>query len=389
MTAATTNRPRVLIVLDYYLPGVNAGGPVRSVANLVEHLGDEVDFLVATRDHDAGEQHPYAGITHEAWQPVGRAKVRYLSPRVLGTITRLVQRTPHDVLYLSSYFSRYSIELLWARRFGIDVGSRLVIAPRGQFGDGALALKVAKKRAWLALANLSGVHAGVTWHATNSVEAEQITRMAKPEGSIIVASNVPSPGTAHRRSAPKTPRKLRMVTVGRIHPMKNIVEGIRWLADVEGEIHWDVFGPHEDRDYLADCRRAAGNLPTSMRVEFPGPLAHADIEARLVEYDLFFLPTQGENFGHSIYEALAAGVPVLVSDRTPWRGLAAKGAGWDLPLDAPEAFKKVLRACVSMDAATHATMVDAARRTATEIATPMVVEALDAYRYMFRSTHSR
>jgi glycosyltransferase involved in cell wall biosynthesis len=48
--------------------------------------------------------------------------------------------------------------------------------------------------------------------------------------------------------------------------------------------------------------------------------------------DLFFLPTAGENFGHAIFEALSTGAPVLISDQTPWRGLAASMAGWDLPL---------------------------------------------------------
>jgi glycosyltransferase involved in cell wall biosynthesis len=39
-----------------------------------------------------------------------------------------------------------------------------------------------------------------------------------------------------------------------------------------------------------------------------------------------------------IYEALAAGTPVLIADTTPWRNLAELGVGWDLPLDDPRAF---------------------------------------------------
>ena len=51
--------------------------------------------------------------------------------------------------------------------------------------------------------------------------------------------------------------------------------------------------------------------------------------------DLFFLPTRGENFGHVIAEALSVGTPVLISDQTPWRKLAAVGLGHDLPLAVP------------------------------------------------------
>lgn len=45
------------------------------------------------------------------------------------------------------------------------------------------------------------------------------------------------------------------------------------------------------------------------------------------------LPTLGENFGHSIIEALSAGLPVIISNRTPWKNLIAEGVGADLPLE--------------------------------------------------------
>ena len=42
------------------------------------------------------------------------------------------------------------------------------------------------------------------------------------------------------------------------------------------------------------------------------------VNQTLADYHLFFLPTLGENFGHSIFEALSVGVPVLISDQTLW-----------------------------------------------------------------------
>ena len=42
------------------------------------------------------------------------------------------------------------------------------------------------------------------------------------------------------------------------------------------------------------------------------------VHQTLSDYHLFFLPTLGENFGHAIFEALSVGVPVLISDQTPW-----------------------------------------------------------------------
>jgi glycosyltransferase involved in cell wall biosynthesis len=60
------------------------------------------------------------------------------------------------------------------------------------------------------------------------------------------------------------------------------------------------------------------------------------------QHHLIVLPTTGENFGHSIFEAMQAGRPVLISDKTPWQGLREKNAGWDLSLSDPELFTKAV-----------------------------------------------
>lgn len=61
------------------------------------------------------------------------------------------------------------------------------------------------------------------------------------------------------------------------------------------------------------------------------------------------LPTEGENFGHAIFEAFGAGVPVIISDQTQWRNLSAQKAGWDLPLDQPEQFSLALQTAANLN----------------------------------------
>jgi glycosyltransferase involved in cell wall biosynthesis len=84
-------------------------------------------------------------------------------------------------------------------------------------------------------------------------------------------------------------------------------------------------------------------------VNFAGEVANKNVPSFLAVNHIFALPTSGENFGHAIFEALAHGKPVLVSDQTPWRGLEPKTAGWDLPLDQPAAFENAIRQAVGFN----------------------------------------
>ncbi|MFN7014653.1 MAG: glycosyltransferase, partial [Bacteroidia bacterium] len=69
------------------------------------------------------------------------------------------------------------------------------------------------------------------------------------------------------------------------------------------------------------------------KASYKGNLKWNEIESCLLNYDFFVLPTLHENFGHAIFESLAAGIPVLISDNTPWRKLQTYKIGWDLNLE--------------------------------------------------------
>jgi glycosyltransferase involved in cell wall biosynthesis len=128
--------------------------------------------------------------------------------------------------------------------------------------------------------------------------------------------------------------------------MKNLAGALKALGAVTGEVEFSIYGPKEDASYFAECERLIARLPSNVQVHYRGVVPHEDVHATFARHDLFLFPTHGENFGHVIFEALSAGCPVLVSDRTPWRGLKAASAGWDLPLDDLDAFSSVLRRCV-------------------------------------------
>jgi glycosyltransferase involved in cell wall biosynthesis len=346
-TLAAEERPRVLIFLDYFLPGENAGGPVRTVAALIHHLGARAAFQVVTRNHDLGDDTPYQ-LSTVAWVEHGGARCRYLkrTDRSPWRIAKILRDTPHDVLYVNGIFSiAFSLIPLGLRRCRLVPRRPVVVAPRGQLDPGALAINPVRKRAFLFAARLSGVYAGATWQATSEEEAHFIRRWFGPNVAMRLAPNLRIAKDVVRagRREPSTP--LRVVFLSRISPKKNLIGAVEILSHVRAQVVFDIYGIREDEQYWRRVERLLDALPANVRAEYRGVVPYSAVDEVLRTYDVLLLPTFGENYGHVIAEALAAGCAPLISDRTPWRDLAARGVGWDLPLEDRAGFTAVLEAC--------------------------------------------
>ncbi len=355
--------PRILIVMDHYLPGIKAGGPVTAIRSLVACLGREFRFHIVAADRDLGDTVPYAGVTPGAWTETPAGCVCYLPPdrAGVGRLTAMLRSTAFDALYLNSYWSRRATLFPLIARRRAAPSLPLILAPRGEFSAGALALKHGRKRLYRLVLTLGGLARDAVWQASSEHEAADIRRVIGPGAMVHVAPDLPLPLPELPRRAPKVPGRARFALVGRISPMKNVAGAIATLAGLRGDVGLTIYGPEEDAAYAGQCRRAVAALPDPRIVHWGGVLAPEAVPAVMSGADAFLLPSLGENFGHVILEALGAGCPVVISDRTPWRGLQARGVGWDLPLEAPHAFTAALQAIVDMDEPTHARMRRAAR----------------------------
>ena len=152
-------RTIVLALVHYYLPGFKAGGPVRSISNLVERLGNEFDLRIIAADRDFRDDTPYKDVVIDGWNRIGNAQVYYLSAGVgaLRSLLKLISDTPHDVLYLNSFFDPVFTQLpLWARRLRRLTTRPIILAPRGELAPGSLSRKAWKKRPFMAIASLLG-----------------------------------------------------------------------------------------------------------------------------------------------------------------------------------------------------------------------------------------
>jgi glycosyltransferase involved in cell wall biosynthesis len=142
-------------------------------------------------------------------------------------------------------------------------------------------------------------------------------------------------------SQPRTKEEpLRACFLSRISPKKNLDFALRVLSKVRSDVVFTIYGPKEDIAYCQACEALIAALPSNIHVVDGGEVHPNNVKARLAEQDLFFLPTRGENYGHVIHEALSAGLPVLISDQTPWQDLEERGVGWALALEDENEFAK-------------------------------------------------
>lgn len=340
-------RRTILTFVSAYLPGYRAGGPIRSIANLVDYLGDEFDFRIVTADRDRGAKIPYQDLDPDLWHEVGKARVRYLPPsqQRLLPILRVMRATPHDLIYLNSFLNpRFATLPLVVQRLKLVPTRPVILAPRGEFSEAALAIKSSKKRVFLAVSRAVGLHRGLVWQATSNHEAAQIRQVIGNVAKIVrIAPDLPKlAGTAPSRRVRNPLDPLRIVFLGRVVPMKNLLFALDVLAGVKTPIEFSIYGPREDATYSVRCDAAVASLPCHVKVVWGGPLPPDRVVGTLAQHDLFFLPSLGENFGHVIAEALQAGLRLLISDRTPWRGLDAAGVGYDLPIDSTDNFVRAI-----------------------------------------------
>ena len=326
--ASPDPRPVVLVAIDWYLPAYRAGGPIRSVANLVAALGDDLDFRIVCGDRDLSAADPLP-VEMDQWQPRDKASILYL-PRAQWTASRwsaLLREVQPDRLYLNSLYSGPFSRLPWRVARDMDVPTTL--APRGMLGAGALSVKPWRKRAWLWMQKLTGAYRDIRWHASTEQEADEI-RAWFPDATVDVALNLPVPFNP----APLTrePGTLRILSVGRIHPIKNYRFGLEVAASLVQDgvtVQYRIVGPIEEAQEAERLKAQAA----AVQLELVGGVPPTETRDHFAWADLVLVPSFNENFGHAVAEAVATGRPALVSDQTAWSALDPGPSVRCLPLD--------------------------------------------------------
>ena len=337
-------KPSVLILTDWFVPGFKAGGPIQSIKNLVEHLGDEIDFSIITGDCDLNDTTQYPVKEFDEWIGIDKYRVCYTTPQNRSeVISKELAQTHYTAIYLNSLFSKdFTLKPL-VISYKLRHLKKVVLAPRGMLGKGALSLKPIKKRLFLFLFKLFRFHVHIQFHSTDSSETKDIQAALGMNIRVNEVYNLPA--LLKGRKSLEIDAPIRFVFASRISPKKNLDFAIKALSALNDSIELHVYGVIDDPDYWTLCKSVCGQ---NVNMLYHGALSHKTLIQAISNHHFFILPTRNENFGHSIIESMSLGIPVIISDQTPWTDLDRHVAGRSIPLSNFDAWVDALSMCLKM-----------------------------------------
>lgn len=305
------------------------GGPSRSVRQLAlatAAAGNDVEILTSAPEAQPDEAHGQLRI--RTWR---RGWPGSICP--VPELSRHLRAGTYDVIHHHGLWLR---TLHYANRKSTRDGIPLVLSPRGMMSAWAWRRQRLKKQIASRVIHPGALAAVTGWHATSAEEVEEIRALGFRQPACVAPNGVNAPTATEVAAARTYWEAVFPVRAGtrvalfhsRFHPKKRVIELIDvWAALAPAGWTLLLVGIPEQYN-IAELRAYVLRAQGRTRIEvFDG----SDRPAPYAVASLFLLPSHTENFGLVIAEAMSHGVPVVVTDTTPWREVNARNLGWCVP----------------------------------------------------------
>jgi glycosyltransferase involved in cell wall biosynthesis len=363
---------RILVVTSYYKPAYVYGGPSRSIASLCEaivQLGTEVTVFTTNANGQSDLDVPIneavnvGGVTVYYFKRSHLAPSRYFYAPDLGrACARYLGK--YDIAYVCATWTYPMVPVaVVAQREKVPY----VISPRGSYMRWSMEQKMLKKWLYLLLIERRFVDGADAIHCTSQLEIDQLYQWRFKSKPLLVPNSldlssyqaIPARGTLRRRLGIPMSATVSLF-VGRLHKEKRlgrIITAFSKVAAVIPQTHLLVVGADEDGSGGV-ARAEVARTGLSNRIHFTGALSGEDLVQAYVDSDLLVLLSHRESFGMVVIEAMANGLPVLLSREVGIAGdVIEQRAGivveadsvqveeaWESLLNSPEERKKMAEA---------------------------------------------
>jgi glycosyltransferase involved in cell wall biosynthesis len=196
-----------------------------------------------------------------------------------------------------------------------------IVRTIGQLSPWALAQSQLKKRLYSLLIEQQNLNCAVAIHCTSGGEAEDVRHFGIQTQTFTLPLGVDLPhpqadAKQQLHALYKIPSETPILLfLSRIHPKKRpelLLQVLYQLSLHALDCHLILAGSG-DEQYLEELTDLVDSLGLTSRVTFTGFVTGADKTLLLQGADLFVLPSYAENFGVAVAEAMAAGLPVVVT----------------------------------------------------------------------------
>lgn len=287
-------------------------------------------------------------VNSDEWLDLDCGRTYYGKGRALRLktiLTALVKIKKVDILHLNSLFSPISsLSFIYAILFSRKI--KIIWSVRGELNKNALQFSYWKKKPFLFF--YKNFNKDVTYHSTSDEETKHIKKMF-PHSKVVQLPNYID--SAARLNVIKSNYLL---FLGRIHQIKAIHKLIEALSYSEkfknSDFQLYIVGKQEERhnDYKDQLVKQIQSLGHSNKIVFKGHVEGGAKEELYAKAYALILPSETENFGNVVVEALNQGTPVLASTGTPWQILEEYNAGLHIPND-PESLSKGIDSLLSLN----------------------------------------
>lgn len=373
---------RVLHVLPAVAP--RYGGPSTAAIGMCRALRVAgIETLLATTDADGpGGRLPVrtgAFVEHDGIPAIFFRRTASESFKYSARLGQWLRShvAQFDAVHIHAVFSHSSLSAAGACRLR---GVPYIVRPLGTLDPWSLNHHRLRKQALLALGGRRLLREAARVHYTSDDE-RRLAEQALPglPRGCVVPLGIDDSLFMIGRNRPVDSGSRRLLALCRLHEKKRIdllISAFHAVADDASCAEWSlVIAGDGDEVYVRSLRRLAAEGPARGRIEFFGWASPAERQVLLAGAALFALPSHQENFGIAVAEALAAGVPAIVSPDVNLAGdIAAEKAGW-VSASSRDALAATLRMAMGDGDDRRARGV-AARRLAERFQWPMVAAAL-------------
>lgn len=329
---------RVLFVTPYYHPELQFGGPPKRLHQLATKLLDRGHVMsvvtLDSRDRGRRDRATYDGInvTYVSWRTIAGRPV----PVELHNLKDEVEAAHVVHCYgLYNFIGPAAIRLARRRRVPY------LLEPMGMYVP--IQRNLLAKRVYNATITRRIARDAAAIVATSVNEAEQLAPLAAFSKLIVRRNGIElaeyanlGGGLAFRNRWQIGASEKAVGFVGRISSKKNIHGLISAFEQADiSDASLMIIGPASEPDYAEQIRHQIAASPQRAKIRFCGPLYNEDLKAAWDALDLFVLPSFDENFGNAAGEAVAAGVPVLLTETCGIAPLIHGRAGLAVPVSVP------------------------------------------------------